>query len=270
MARRGTVVGVLALVAAALIALTGCGSSDSEPEAARGGPLEGTWALTQYASGGSLRALPDTLRTEITFAGGRVSGRAAINTYGGPFVADGADGGLSIGPLASTQIGGPPEALAAEADYLKALESAASYASDGQVLTVYDTSGERVLTFEKSDPTIVGAWEVTGYNNGRQAVVSLVAGSTITATFAQDLTLTGDSGVNRYLTTYTTSEAGSGATGISISPPAGTRKAGPPDLMEQEQLFLEALESAATYTIQADQLVLRDASDAIAVTLTRS
>ena len=264
-----TVVGGLALVAAALMVLGACGSSsDDEPAAARGGPLQGTWDLTGYVSDGALRALPAGLTTEATFAGDRVSGRAAINTYRGAFQADGADGGLSIGPLASTQMGGPPEALAAETDYLRALESAASFSSDGATLTINDSSGDPVLTFDASDATIVGSWKVTGYNNGAEAVVSLVAGSEITAVFGEDLTLTGDAGVNSYRTSYTTSPGSGGVTEISIAPPAATLKAGPPELMEQEQRFLRALESAATFTIQAGTLVLRDASDAIAVTLT--
>ena len=271
MSRRVTVVGTLALFAVALMVLGACGSDD-EPDAgaARGGPLQGTWDLTRYASGGALRELPDGLTTEVTFAGDRVTGRAAINTYRGAFSADGSEGELSVGPLATTQMGGPPEALAAETDYLAALESAATFSSDGETLTIDDASGETVLTYDASDATIVASWQVTGYNNGAEAVVGLVAGSEITATFGEDLTLTGDSGVNTYRTTYTTSPGSAEETEISIEPPVSTLKAGPPDLMEQEQRFLRALESAATYTIQADQLVLRDASDAIAVTLTLS
>lgn len=271
MTRRVTVVGALALVAVALMALSACDSSDDEPgaAAARGGDLQGTWDLTRYLSDGSLRELPAGLTTEATFAGDSVTGRAAINTYRGAFQADGAEGGLSVGPLASTQMGGPPEALAAETDYLRALESAAAFSSDGETLTISDASGATVLTYDASDATIVGEWQVTGYNNGAEAVVSLIAGSTMTAAFGDDLTLTGDAGVNSYRTTYTTAEGSPGVTEISIAPAAATRKAGPPKLMEQEQRFLQALESAATYTIQADRLVLRDASDAIAVTLTQ-
>jgi heat shock protein HslJ len=270
MSRRVTVVGALALFAVALMVLGACGSDD-EPDAgaARGGPLQGTWDLTLYASDGALRELPAGLTTEATFASDRVSGRAAVNTYRGAFQADGAEGELSVGPLASTQIGGPPEALAAETDYLKALESAATFSSDGERLTIADASGETVLTYEASDATIVGAWQVTGYNNGKEAVVSLAAGSEITAVFGEDLTLTGDSGVNTYRTTYETTPGSGGATGIAIAPPASTLKAGPPELMEQEQRYLRALESAATYTIQAGRLELRDGSDAIAVTLTQ-
>lgn len=240
MVRRVTVVGALALPAAALMALSACDSSHGEPETARGGPLQGTWDLTRYASDGTLRELPDGLTTEVRFAGDRVNGRASVNTYRGAFSADGAEGELSVGPLATTQMGGPPEALAAETDHLTALESAATFSSDGEALTI----------------------------NGAEAVVSPAAGSEITAAFGDDLTLTGNSEVNSYRTTYETSPGSEGVTDISVAPPVGTLKAGPPELMEQERRFLRALESAAAHTIQAGQLVLRDDSDAIAVMLT--
>lgn len=265
MRRPGIPAGLIALIAAGLMVLSACGSDAATTgDGGTGGPIEGTWELSRYSSGGVLRDLPAGLATEITFDGGRVSGKAAINTYRGPFTA-GAEGSLSVGPLASTQIGGDPKAMEVESDYLRALEAADSYTADAATLTIFGTMGETLLVYAVSDATIVGSWTVTGYNNGREAVVSLASGSTITADFAEDGSLSGDSGVNRYRSTYEVTAD----SGISISPPAGTRKAGDPDLMEQERLFLAALESADTFTLQGGELTLRDASDAIAVTLTR-
>lgn len=275
MGRSARFVGVVAVLAAAMAAITGCGSDSGAGGAAgstaargTGGSLVGTWDLTIYTSGGRLRGLPEGLTTEITFAAtGTVNGKAAVNTYRGPFTADEAEGSLSVGPLASTQIGGRPEAMKAESDYLAALEAADSYTVVGQDLTMQDATGEPVLTFTRRVPTPFGSWEVTGFNNGREAVVSPAPGSTITADFAQTTILTGDAGVNRYRAGF---ELRPGGGGITIEPPVSTRKAGPPALMEQEALYLAALESAATFTLQGDVMTLRDASDAIAVTLTRS
>lgn len=265
MRRAGILAGAVAVLAAGMIALSACGSDAATTgDGGTGGPIEGTWDLSRYSSGGVLRDLPDGLATEITFAGQKVSGKATINTYRGPFTA-GSDGALSVGPLASTQMGGDTEAMAVESDYLRALEAADSYSADAAGLTILGTMGETLLVFAVSDATITGSWTVTGYNNGREAVVSLVPGSTITADFAEDGSLSGDSGVNRYRSAYEVT----GDSGIAISPPAGTLKAGDPDLMEQERLFLAALESAETFTLQGGQLTLRDGSDAIAVTLTR-
>lgn len=266
MRRTGILAGAIAVLAAGMLVLGACGSDAATTgDGGSGGPIEGTWDLSRYSSGGVLRDLPAGLATEITFAGQRVSGKAAINTYRGPFTADGAEGSLSVGPLASTQIGGDARVLEIESDYLRALEAAGSYTADATTLTIFGTMGETLLVYGAGDATITGSWTVTGYNNGREAVVSLVPGSTITADFAEDGSLSGDSGVNRYRSTYEVT----GDSGIAISPPAGTRKAGDPELMEQERLFLAALESAETFTLQGGALTLRDASDAIAVTLAR-
>lgn len=274
MARRRMSVGVVALLAVALVAMTGCGSDSGAGGATTAGtagpgpgPIEGAWTLTRYASGGALRSLPAGLDATLTFADGRVNGSGPVNSHRGPYTADPAGGSLSIGPLASTQIGGPPEALTAETDYLAALGAARSYAIAGDTLTIRDAAGTDLLVLAEDARTVVGSWTVTGYNNGAEAVVSTDPDGAITAEFGEDGSLGGDSGVNRYRTTY---EISSNGGGITIGPPAGTRKAGPPALMEQERLYLAALESAATFTLQGDTLTLRDASDAIAVTLTRS
>lgn len=262
----GRIMTVVALIAAAMVAVTACGP-DTARTGGSGGPIQGAWVLSEYSSGGVLQKLPGGLTTTITFAGQGVDGRAAVNSYRGPFTADGAEGSLSIGPLATTQIGGDAAAMAAESDYLRAVQAAASYTAGQGRLTVFGAKGETLLVYAEDSRTVVGSWQVTGFNNGREAVVSPAGDSEITATFGDDLTLTGDSGVNRYRTTY---EISSNGGGITIAPPAGTRKAGEPALMEQEGLYLAALESAATFTLQGDVLTLRDASDAIAVTLTRS
>lgn len=270
MSRRTLITGTLALLATvALIALAGCGSDSSGSTGPRGGELEGRWVLTHQIVGSAMRAVPSDVTIDAAFADGRVSGRSAVNTYSGRYTATAA-GDLKVGPLASTQMAGPAAAMAAETAYLAALERVASYRVDGSTLTLYADSGDDLLAFAADTQGVVGSWEVTGYNNGAQAVVSLVPGSTITAAFASDGTLSGNAGVNTYRSDYSTTAGGSGTTTISISPPVTTRTAGPQELIEQEQGYLAALESAATFTVRGDTLELRDGSDAIAVTMTRS
>lgn len=274
MSRRITVWGVAALMAAlALAGLAGCGDSDADSAAgSTAAPTaaspEGSWALTRLRTDGTMAALPSGVAVDATFAGGRVSGRAAVNSYSGPYAATAA-GALTVGPLAATQMAGPATAMAVEAAYLRALEEARAFASDGRTLTLSSAAGTPLLEFAADARSLVGAWEVTGYNNGAQAVVSPVAGSAITAVFGDDGTLAGDAGVNTYRSDFTTTPGGSGPAAISISPPATTRKAGSQELMDQEQAFLAALESAATYTLRGDTAELRDGADAIAVTMTR-
>jgi heat shock protein HslJ len=103
-------------------------------------------------------------------------------------------------------------------------------------------------------------WRATVYNNGRGAAVSLIDGSEITATFGTDGVLSGSAGCNPYRATYVAQESA-----ITIQAPTSKRKAcaQPKGVMQQENAYLKALTTAATYAIQGQQLELRTAEDAL-------
>ena len=100
-----------------------------------------------------------------------------------------------------------------------------------------------------------------GVNNGREAVVSLVAGTEISLTFNEDGTFGGQA-CNNYRGGYTLE----GDT-ITISPLAMTMMLcpEPEGVMEQETKYLAALQNAATYTIDGSTLTIRDAGGAMTV-----
>jgi heat shock protein HslJ len=112
---------------------------------------------------------------------------------------------------------------------------------------------------------LVGGWTVTAYNNGKHAVVSALATITITMSFAQNGKVAGDAGVNRFNATYATS----GANAIEIGPAATSRKAGPPEAMEQEREFLAALSASKIYRIDHQTLELLDPAGALQVSARR-
>ena len=74
--------------------------------------------------------------------------------------------------------------------------------------------------------------------------------------------MTGSAGCNDYFAAYKTE-----GDNISIGPIGSTRKicAEPEGIMEQEQQYLAALETAATYSLRGDTLDLRTAEGARAV-----
>jgi heat shock protein HslJ len=191
--------------------------------------------------------------------GGRLSG-TALNFYQASYSAQ-KGGSLKIGKIASTMMAGPPEAMAVEKAYFAALEKTAAYASDGKTLRLYDDRGKLLLVFRNTPATLDGTWRVTGYNNGDQAVVSVIGTSTVTMDFGHGGELSGKGGVNSYSAKYTTRSGGV----ISITSLSATEMAGPKDLMRQEKLFLDALEASTRYELQGSQLVLRDASGAMQV-----
>ncbi|NLE22230.1 MAG: META domain-containing protein [Actinobacteria bacterium] len=133
-----------ALLAAAALALAlaaaagaGCGESGSPS-------LEGSaWRLTGWSISGQD---PNDFTITAEFKDGRMSGTSAVNQYGGPFTA-GDDGSFSVGDLASTMMAGPEPDMQAEAAYMDLLDGAASFAVDGETLTLFDADGSESLIF---------------------------------------------------------------------------------------------------------------------------
>jgi heat shock protein HslJ len=241
----------------------------SAQAAAQSAPLVDTrWLLTGYdnGKGGFSSVLADTEVTAIFGADGTLGGSAGCNNYNAPYEVEDASassGSLSVGMAASTMMMCPgPGIMEQETAYLSALQSAASYEIEGDQLMIVAADGTRLLTYEVSvPPSLTGTvWEATGYNNGKQAVVSLIIGTEITAVFGEDGTLSGSAGCNNYQAGYEAEAGASGAEGtISIDPAATTRKAcpEPEGIMDQESLYLAALEMADVYRIDGDRLQLR-------------
>ena len=135
-----SLVTVLVLCAGLLVALPGCGGDDTS--------LEGTkWVMTAYAVDGSMQEALSTPAVEATFADGTVSGTGGCNQYNGSYELDGDR--LSVGPsLARTMMACEQAIMDQEDAYLEALQSAASFKIDGDVLTIMDDSGATVLEFQ--------------------------------------------------------------------------------------------------------------------------
>ena len=103
---------------------------------------------------------------------------------------------------------------------------------------------EPVLTLqEEAAPTLEGVtWTITGFNNGRHAVVSPLSGTTLSLTFKGGR-VEGFAGCNTFRATYTAE-----ADRIVIGPAALTRMVCAGDgVMQQEREFLSALQSATTW-----------------------
>ena len=224
--------------------------------------LEGTsWQLVSYvnADGETVDAVPGA-DAGITFQDGSVSGNAGCNSFSGSYTVEGNQ--ISVGPMAMTMMACEDALMAQEQAVTAALSGAATYAMDGETLQLMDADGNVLATFTPAQhATLVGpTWVATGYNNGRGGFTSLVIGTEITAVFAEDGTLSGSAGCNNYTAGYTVD-----GDAIQIGPAASTRKmcAEPEGVMEQEQEYLAALETAATYRIDGDTLEMRTADGAL-------
>jgi heat shock protein HslJ len=151
------------------------------------------------------------------------------------------------------------EALAAqESAIMTGLPQVAGYSQTGDQLLLVNSAGTTLFTLTPQ-PTaeLTGTeWTLTFYNNGRGGLTTPILDTTITATFDPEVGLAGSASCNRYRANFETD-----ADGLTIGPAASTRRlcAGPEGIMEQESAFLSLLEDVATYSINGNQLVLKNA-----------
>jgi heat shock protein HslJ len=218
----------------------------------------------------SLRGLdPGMLRgatrpVTARFNAGRIDGFSGCNSFFGAYTIDGDR--VVIGSLGGTMMACAEAPMAVETAVKSALAGTFRYTFADRRLTLH-AGGEPVMVFEPEPaPTLEGAaWSVTGFNNGRQAVVSPLPGTTLSLTFKGG-TVTGFGGCNAFRAKYTAT-----AGRVVIGPAAATRKACLAEgVMQQEREFLAAVEAATTWTFDGRLLDMHRADGERAFTARRS
>jgi heat shock protein HslJ len=247
---------LLVLAIAVELVLGGCASS---PNAIR----DTKWTLLKVKGQPAL-AQPQIM---ITFEDSTISGTDGCNRYSASYTAEG--GKLSVdNNIAGTRMACPEQIMQQAAAYITALTQAAAYTLKDGHLMLLDANGKVLAIFTRQGSVLGGtSWIATGYNNGRQAVVSVVIGSKLTADFSTDGKVSGSAGCNNYTAAYDVS-----AKNLRIGTPASTRMlcSDPAGVMEQEMQFLKALQAAATYHLEGNQLKLRTADGALSATFVRA
>ena len=226
-------------------------------------PLDRTvWILSSVGG----RIPPTGATATAQFDGGRVQGTNGCNRYSAPVVIQGTN--VQISPkAATTNMACLPDNMKLADTFMTALVSARSYRISSHQLDLLGADGKVVATFSAQSQSLAGtSWHVTGINNGKDAVVSLVAGTSVTMNFATGGKVAGSGGCNNYTSTYT-QDGGK----VTFTSPAATRRmCAASAVMEQEQAFLKALESAATARMEGNGLELRTADGALALSLVRN
>ena len=208
------------------------------------------WLLTEQIG---QAPLPDTIITANFSPDGMLSGTSGCNNYSGPYTVDGED--IRMGPFASTMMACPDLVMGQEALYLQTMENTASFSIQDDTLTFKGPGGDPLAVFTAVSQDLAGSsWDVISYNNGKGGVVSLIIGTEISANFGEDGQLTGRAGCNDYFASYETD-----GDQITIGLPGVTQKfcSEPEGIMEQEQAYLAALQTAATYNIQGADMDMR-------------
>jgi heat shock protein HslJ len=134
----------LAVVAVLLLPVLAACSSDGSADSAGAvdaaaaptggeGLTNAAWSLV-----GAPGVDPDPTNFGITLelAGSNVAGFSGVNRYMGTFTY-GTEGTLDFGPLASTMMAGPQDAMDAEQAYLAALDTVTDYSVNGAELNLF-------------------------------------------------------------------------------------------------------------------------------------
>lgn len=212
--------------------------------------IEGpTWRLTELR-GFDASALPTGPQSVTArFKAGRIDGFSGCNRYFGSYALK--QGRLMISSLAGSMMACDPASMALETAVQRALSGSFRPVRTGERLGLLSEDGQAVLVFKAEPaPALAGLRSnITGFNNGRQAVVSPLLGSTLSLSFG-DGVVKGFGGCNTFRATYTTN-----GDQVAIGPVATTRRACPAEgVMQQEREFIAALKSTTTWAFSGAML----------------
>jgi len=250
----------VALLGLVLLALAAC---QLLPRREATVDLAGTsWVLSSLDGNVPLTGTAITLQLG---SDGFASGSDGCNRFRTTFSQSGTR--LTFGqPGASTMMACPEPIMDQATAFMAVLAETTRFSATEDELVLRAGSKDLATLKAISQGLADTAWDVVAYNNGREAVVGLLLGTEITANFGADGTVSGNAGCNQYFANYSVDgnaiEIGLTGTTFMFCPE-------PPGVMEQESEYLAALQSAATYRIEGDQLEMRTAADQIAVMMTR-
>jgi heat shock protein HslJ len=200
----------------------------------------------------------------LSFAADAVAGTAPCNAYRGDYRLDG-DTGIEFGPIALTRRACDDATMQAEDEYVAALGEVDHVKVSDKRLVLRGGDDVRLAyrAYDAED-LLAGTWDIVNVATG-DAISSVVAGTEPTLTFADDGTLTMQTGCN----TATSSWELDGDA-LTIDLPQTTKKAcpEPPGVMEQEAALVRALRSTARVDIAPGELVLLHDDGTIALVAT--
>lgn len=267
----------LAILAVAVIALSGCASS---PGAQVGSPnaddLDDSWQLDSGTdSSGSFDLGDLTVTLEIDDA--RASGKAPCNSYTGGFSST-ADG-VTFGPLASTRMACSPDSvMKLETRYLAALEAVDTAVIDpaapGDTLTLSRGNSVTLVFTETDEPENDGpeSVDLVGPIWSLETITTGDASSTVqgeaTLVFGEDGSLHGSAGCRGFTGNYVHNGDEDDAAGaeITLTHLEIDNSDCPADIGDQETVVFDLIGKGFTAAVVGDILTItRTGSDSALV-----
>lgn len=213
------------------------------------------WRIRAYRGETDLVPVePGERPPRLAFADGRVSGSLGCNSFSGGYSLT--DAGLTIDPrLAMTMMACEEVLMAQEQAIAGLLAVVTGVRLDAGRLDLLDTNGRVLIQLDPlpERPLLGTTWGLERYNNGKEALVSPLAGTSLTLTLSPGGRLAGSDGCNRYMSGYTLEGAR-----LLIGPIATTRMAcrGPEGVAVQAAAYAAALGQVRAYRIEGEQLWL--------------
>ena len=135
------------------------------------------------------------------FSQGQVSGSSACNQYQGTYTVEGA--AAHRGASRGNDDGVSAPVMEIEDAFRGAFGGGGRFAVENDRLTLTSKGGVVLVFRAQPEAGVEGpTWSVTGYNNGRQAMVSPLLHTELTLVF-RDGMVSGSSGCNSYTASYT-------------------------------------------------------------------
>jgi polar amino acid transport system substrate-binding protein len=131
--------------------------------------------------------------------------------------------------------------------------------------SVYEERTVTVSAGAASNPLAGTNWAATAYYDG-SAMVTTLPGTAMTAAFGLQGDLNGSGGCNTYSSSYVVD-----GSSLSIGPIGSSHAlcTEPEGIMEQESAYFAALQSAASYSMEAGQLYIQNSSGVVVVEFIR-
>jgi len=203
--------------------------------------LDGDWKST-------------TSKATLRFEKGKLSGNDGCNQFVGSYAIQGDTITISDKMMSTMMSCSEMEQAGA---FKTALLNAKIYRSNTQSLELISNKGETLIELKAlSNIPEEGLYRIKHLNNGKKAVISVKY--PITIQLGTDGKMGGDTGCNQYSTSYTIKQEL-----ITIGFPATTRQICPPELMEQEQQFLNALPKSFKIARNGEKWEIRDENGAL-------
>jgi heat shock protein HslJ len=256
------------MAALLLVAMAACTPAGGEPGAGdiTLEELEGTtWVLDSFGPADNpTEPLPNAVPTLHFENMGSINGFGSCNRYFGEIALDGAN--VTISGIGSTEMAClDTGVMEQESAYYSALTSAQTIARDGESLVIAYDGGELRFTMQQPTPdaSLTGIeWQLDTFVSGDTAdasASSLIAGSTITVMFNEDGSVGGHGGCNSYGGQYQVD-----GDNLTIGELSRTlMDCEPEGVSEQETMYLNALGTAESFSIEGNELTINHPGGAL-------